>query len=55
MKQTTKESLGALAFGVMLAVMIWAIIYKPTVRMEFEDVKNPVTVGADNGEALREH
>ena len=50
MKQTTKESLGALAFGVMLAVMIWAIIYKPTVRMEFEGAGQNVTQEVSNGQ-----
>ena len=55
MKQSTKEALGALAFGAAIALTILIILYRPVVRIESEDIKNPVTVGADNGEALKGH
>ncbi len=45
-----KGIFGALAFGCMIAVTILIILYRPTLKVEFEGVKNPVTVGADNGE-----
>lgn len=52
MKQSTKEAIGALAFGCMIALTILIILYRPVVRIEFQDVKNPVTVGADDGEPM---
>ena len=52
MKQSTKEAIGALAFGCAIALTILVILYRPTLRVEFEGVKNPVTVGADDGETL---
>ena len=51
-KQSTKEALGALAFGAAIALTILIILYRPVVRVEFEGVKNPVTAATDNGEAL---
>lgn len=50
MKQTTKESLGALAFGVMIALTILVILYRPVIKIEWQGVKNPVTATTDNGE-----
>ena len=50
MKQSTKEALGALAFGCAIALTILVILYRPTLKIEWQGVKNPVTVGADNGE-----
>ena len=44
-----KGIFGALAFGCMIALTILIILYRPVVRVEFQGVKNPVTVGADNG------
>ena len=50
MKQTTKESLGALAFGVMIALTILVILYRPVVRVEFEGAGQNVTQEVSNGQ-----
>lgn len=50
-----KGIFGALAFGAAIALTILIILYRPTLKIEWQGVKNPVTVGADDGEALREH
>ena len=47
-----KGIFGALAFGCMIALTILIILYRPVVRIEFQDVKNPVTVGVDDGEPM---
>ena len=47
-----KGIFGALAFGCMIAITILVILYRPTLKIEWQGVKNPVTVGADNGETL---
>ena len=55
MKQSTKEALGALAFGAAIALTILIILYRPTLKIEWQGVKNPVTAATDNGEALKGH
>lgn len=52
MKQSTKEAIGALAFGCMIAITILVILYRPTLKIEWQGVKNPVTVGVDDGEPM---
>ena len=50
MREMDKGIFGALAFGCMIAITILVILYRPTLKIEWQGVKNPVTVGADNGE-----
>ena len=50
MKQSTKEALGALAFGCMIAITILVILYRPVVRVEFEGVNQNTMQEVSNGQ-----
>ena len=50
MREMDKGIFGALAFGCMIAITILVILYSPTLKIDWQGVKNPVTVGADIGE-----
>ena len=36
MKQSTKEAIGALAFGCAIALTILVILYRPTLKIEWQ-------------------
>ena len=50
MKQSTKEALGALAFGCMIAITILVILYRPTLKVEFQGAGQNITQEVNNGQ-----
>ena len=50
MKQSTKEALGALAFGCMIAITILVILYRPTLKVEFQGSGQNITQEVSNGQ-----
>lgn len=48
MKQSTKEALGALAFGCMIAITILVILYRPTLKVEFQGAGQNITQEVSN-------
>ena len=50
MKQSTKEAIGALAFGCAIALTILVILYRPTLRVEFQGAGQNITQEVNNGQ-----
>lgn len=50
MKQSTKEAIGALAFGCMIAITILVILYRPTLKIEWQGVNQNTIQEVNNGQ-----
>lgn len=47
---TDKGIFGALAFGCMIAITILVILYRPTLRVEFQGAGQNITQEVNNGQ-----